>query len=59
MGIIKIGEGFVVENYPVVLQLGDVVLVFFTVVILGFLLASYPASVLRKRRITKSNEKGI
>ena len=59
VGIIKMGEGFVVENYPVVLQLGDVVLVFFTVVILGFLLASYPASVLRKRRITKSNEKGI
>ena len=59
VGVIKMGEGFVVENYPVVLQLGDVVLVFFTVVILGFLLASYPASVLRKRRITKSNEKGI
>ena len=59
VGVIKMGEGFVVENYPVALQLGDVVLVFFTVVILGFLLASYPASVLRKRRITKSNEKGI
>ena len=59
VGVIKMGEGFVVENYPVVLQLGDVFLVFFTVAILGFLLASYPASVLRKRRITKSNEKDI
>lgn len=59
VGVIKMGEGFVVENYPVALQLGDVFLVFFTVIILGFLLASYPASVLRKRRITKSNEKGI
>ena len=59
IGIIKMGEGFVVENYPVVLQWGDVFLVFFTVVILGFLLASYPASLLRKNRIVKNNEKVI
>lgn len=59
IGIIKMGEGFVVENYPVVLQWGDVFLVFFTVIILGLLLASYPASVLRKRRIIKNNEKVI
>ena len=37
VGVIKMGEGFVVENYPVALQLGDVFLVFFTVIILGFL----------------------
>ena len=59
VGIIRMGEGFVVENYPVALQWGDVFLVFFTVVILGFLLASYPASILRKRRIIKNNEKVI
>ena len=35
VGVIKMGEGFVVENYPVALQLGDVFLVFFTVIILG------------------------
>ncbi|HRS68354.1 MAG TPA: ABC transporter permease [Paludibacteraceae bacterium] len=56
VGIIKMGEGFIVENYPVVLELGDVFLVFFTVVILGFLLASYPASVLRKHRVTKDDK---
>ena len=59
IGIIKMGEGFVVDNYPVALQWGDVFLVFFTVVILGFLLASYPASILRKNRIIKNNEKVI
>ena len=40
-----------VENYPVALRAGDVVLVFVTVLALGFVLAAYPASVLRQRRV--------
>lgn len=53
VGIIKMGPGFVVENYPVALHWGDVGLVFLTVMIIGFFLASYPASVLRKYRLMR------
>lgn len=51
-GIIKMGAGYVVEQYPVDVRLGDVAAVFCTVIALGFVLAAYPASVLRKRRQT-------
>ena len=51
VGIIKMGAGYMVENYPVALRAGDVVLVFVTVLALGFVLAAYPVSVLRQRRV--------
>lgn len=40
--LIKLGEGFVVDAYPVVLNMTDVVLVFFTVLFMGLLAAWYP-----------------
>ncbi len=51
VGFLKMGVGYVVENYPVALHWGDVVLVFFTVLVLGFALAAYPVSVIRKKRV--------
>lgn len=52
LGIIKMGAGYVVEQYPVDVRFGDVATIFCTVIALGFVLAAYPASVLRKRRQT-------
>lgn len=54
VGIIKMGAGYMVENYPVALRASDVVLVFVTVLALGFVLAAYPASVLRQRRVSNA-----
>lgn len=50
LGIIKMGAGYVVEQYPVDVRFGDVATIFCTVIALGFVLAAYPASVLRKRQ---------
>lgn len=50
LGIIKMGAGYVVEQYPVDIRFGDVATIFCTVIALGFVLAAYPASVLRKRQ---------
>lgn len=52
-GIIKMGAAYVVEQYPVDVRLGDVAAVFCTVIALGFVLAAYPASVLKKVRSEK------
>ncbi len=41
-GIFKLGQGFIVDNYPAVTQFSDVILVFITVIIMGFLAAWYP-----------------
>jgi ABC-type lipoprotein release transport system permease subunit len=43
IGIFKLGPGFIIENYPSVTQFSDIILVFLTVTILGFLSAWYPA----------------
>lgn len=42
VGIIKLGTGFIIENYPSVTQFSDVILVFITVLIIGFFAAWYP-----------------
>ncbi|GAB1416828.1 FtsX-like permease family protein [Paludibacter sp.] len=42
IGIIKLGSGFIIENYPSITQFSDVVLVFITVIIIGFFAAWYP-----------------
>lgn len=42
VGFIKLGAGFIVENYPAVTQLSDVLLVFLTVLLIGFFAAWYP-----------------
>ncbi len=49
-GIISMGSGYVVERYPVEVRWSDVLAIFGTVVALGFMLAAYPASVIKKVR---------
>lgn len=43
IGIFKLGPGYIVENYPAVSQFSDVILVFCTVLVMGFLSAWYPS----------------
>ncbi len=47
IGFIKLGPGFIVENYPVVIQFSDILLVFFTVLVMGFFAAWYPVRYIR------------
>jgi len=42
VGIIKLGSGFIIENYPSITQFSDIVLVFITVTVIGFFAAMYP-----------------
>jgi ABC-type lipoprotein release transport system permease subunit len=51
MGLIKIGEAgvFVVDNYPVSVELSDLALIFATVMLAGFLSAWYPVYLLGKK----------
>ena len=49
-GIIKMGTGFLVDAYPVVINPLDILLVFITVLGMGFLAAYYPAGLLKRRQ---------
>lgn len=49
VGIIKLGAGFIVENYPAVTQFSDIVLVFITVLLIGFFAAWYPVKYIDKK----------
>ena len=50
-GFIKLGtgSGYVVNSYPVVTNVLDLLLVFITVIIMGFFAAYYPVRYIRKR----------
>jgi len=48
-GLVKMGSGYVVEAYPVVLQPADTLLVFVTVLIMGLLAAWYPVHYINKK----------
>ncbi len=48
-GILKLGSGYVVDAYPVVTNVLDVLLVFVTVIIMGFLAAYYPVRYIRAK----------
>lgn len=48
-GILKLGTGYVVDAYPVVTKPLDVLLVFVTVLIMGFLAAYYPVRYIRTK----------
>lgn len=50
-GILKLGSGgsFIIDAYPVLVELGDLFLTFFSVTFVGFLAVLYPINVLRKR----------
>lgn len=47
-GFLKLGTGFVVDAYPVVTNFMDIVLVFVTVLLMGFLAAWYPVRYIKK-----------
>ena len=49
-GILKLGTGYVVDAYPVVTNGIDLLLVFVTVLIMGFLAAYYPVRYLRTKQ---------
>ena len=48
-GILKLGSGYVVDAYPVLTDITDLVLVFLTVLAMGFLAAYYPVRYIRKQ----------
>jgi lipoprotein-releasing system permease protein len=52
-GLLKLGSGYVVDAYPVVLQFTDAVLVFVTVVVMGWLAAWYPVRYISGNKIGK------
>ena len=47
-GIVKLGSGYVVDAYPVVTNISDSLLVFVTVLLMGFLAAWYPVRYINK-----------
>ena len=47
-GWLKLGSGYIVETYPVLIHVGDIFLTFFTVVVLGFVTAYYPSKYIKK-----------
>ena len=52
LGILKLGQAagsFVIDAYPVRVEAGDIVLVFLTVLIIGFLAAWYPVRYLGRK----------
>lgn len=49
IGIIKMGTGYMVENYPVDIQLTDCLIVLFTVLIMGFFTSIYPVKAALKQ----------
>lgn len=52
-GLLKLGSGYVVDAYPVVLQFTDAVLVFVTVVVMGWLAAWYPVRYISRNKAAK------
>jgi ABC-type lipoprotein release transport system permease subunit len=49
-GFLKLGSGYVVDAYPVKADLSDILLVFITVLIMGFLAAYYPVRYIKTTR---------
>jgi ABC-type lipoprotein release transport system permease subunit len=48
-GLLRLGTGYVVDAYPVVTNAMDILLVFGTVLIMGFLAAYYPVRYIRTK----------
>lgn len=49
-GFLKMGSGYVVDAYPVVTKVSDILLVFITVLIMGFLAAYYPVRYIKTKQ---------
>lgn len=57
-GLLKFGSSagsYIVDSYPVLVKLTDIILVFFTVMIIGALSVWYPVSHLSKKQLTTEN----
>lgn len=52
-GWLKMNGGYVVDVYPVIVKFSDILLIFLTVVALGFCAACYPVRYLRKKILTQ------
>lgn len=50
--ILKMGTGYVIDAYPVATNTLDIILVFFTVLLMGFLAAYYPVRYIKTKSIT-------
>lgn len=51
-GILKLGQSpgaFIIDNYPVVILTSDIIYIFSTVFLVGFLIVLYPVNVLKNR----------
>ena len=48
-GLLRLGTGYVVDAYPVITNLTDILLVFVTVLVMGFLAAYYPVRYIRTK----------
>jgi hypothetical protein len=48
-GLLRLGTGYVVDAYPVVTKPLDMLLVFVTVLFMGFLAAYYPVRYIRTK----------
>ena len=48
-GLLKLGTGYVVDAYPVVTNVLDLILVFVTVLFMGFLAAYYPVRYIKTK----------
>jgi len=46
-GLFRLGDGYVAESYPIVTHISDILLVFVTVLFMGFLAAWYPTKHIR------------
>lgn len=48
-GFLKLGSGYIIETYPVIVSMADIFIVFFTVLLMGFFTAWYPVRYLGKK----------
>lgn len=47
-GWLKLGSGYIVDTYPVLIHFSDLVLIFLTVIALGFITALYPSKYIKR-----------
>lgn len=55
-GLLKLGSNYVVDAYPVVTNATDILLVFVTVLLMGFVAAYYPVRYLKTKELKSENE---
>lgn len=57
-GFLKLGSGYVLNAYPVIVQFIDLVLVFITVLLMGFIAAYYPVRYIQVDENLRENNMG-